>query len=100
MDAKHVEELSIYLLDAGSIPAASIFTMRDLKKLSTSLENEELFLNTIKYLSDVIDAKDEYTIGHSERVQRYSVLIGKRMGLSKKILMFYTLLQFYMILEK
>jgi len=71
-------------LDAGSIPAASIFTMRDLKKLSTSLENEELFLNTIKYLSDVIDAKDEYTIGHSERVQRYSVLIGKRMGLSKK----------------
>ncbi|MEO0235054.1 MAG: HD domain-containing phosphohydrolase [candidate division WOR-3 bacterium] len=58
--------------------------MKDIKKLSNSLENEELFLNTIKYLSDVIDAKDEYTIGHSERVQRYSILIGKRLGLSKK----------------
>ncbi len=58
--------------------------MKNLKCLSNSIENEELFLNTIKYLSDIIDAKDEYTIGHSERVQRYSVLVGKRLHLSKR----------------
>ncbi|MGE3063428.1 MAG: HD domain-containing phosphohydrolase [bacterium] len=58
--------------------------MTDLKRFTNSIENEELFLNTIKYLSDVIDAKDEYTIGHSERVQRYALLIGKEMSLSKK----------------
>ena len=58
--------------------------MADLKRFTNSIENEELFLNTIKYLSDVIDAKDEYTIGHSERVQRYALLIGKEMKLSTK----------------
>lgn len=58
--------------------------MADLKRFTNSLENEELFLNTIKYLSDVIDAKDEYTIGHSERVQRYAMLVGKAMKLPKQ----------------
>ncbi len=53
-------------------------------QLLISFENEELFLNTIKYLSDVIDAKDEYTIGHSERVQKFSMRLGKELGLSKK----------------
>lgn len=55
--------------------------MADIKRFTSSIENEELFLNTIKYLSDVIDAKDEYTIGHSERVQRYSMRVGKRLKL-------------------
>ncbi|PIP13032.1 MAG: hypothetical protein COX48_05455 [bacterium (Candidatus Stahlbacteria) CG23_combo_of_CG06-09_8_20_14_all_34_7] len=58
--------------------------MTDLKRFTNSIENEELFLNTIKYLSDVIDAKDEYMIGHSDRVQRYALLVGKEMKLSKK----------------
>lgn len=49
-----------------------------------SFENEELFLNTIKYLSDVIDSRDVYTLGHSERVQRYSMRIGEKLKLSSK----------------
>jgi len=57
--------------------------MADIKRFTNSIENEELFLNTIKYLSDVIDAKDEYTIGHSERVQRYSMRVGRSLDLSK-----------------
>jgi tetratricopeptide (TPR) repeat protein len=58
--------------------------MTDIKRFTNSIENEELFLNTIKYLSDVIDAKDDYTIGHSERVQKYALLIGNKMNLPKK----------------
>lgn len=57
--------------------------MKNIKNITSSFENEELFLNTIKYLSDVIDAKDGYTIGHSERVQRYSMRVGNKLQLSK-----------------
>lgn len=37
-------------------------------------------------LNAVLDAKDAYTAGHSERVARIAVLIGKEMGLSPAIL--------------
>lgn len=44
-------------------------------------ENRELFVGTVKALSAAIDGKDKYTRGHSERVSRISVAIGKRMGM-------------------
>ncbi|HSU24368.1 MAG TPA: HD domain-containing phosphohydrolase, partial [Pyrinomonadaceae bacterium] len=45
-------------------------------------ENRELFVGTVKALAAAIDGKDKYTRGHSERVSRISVAIGKRMGMS------------------
>jgi HD-GYP domain-containing protein (c-di-GMP phosphodiesterase class II) len=42
-------------------------------------ENRELFVGTVKALSAAIDGKDKYTRGHSERVARISVAIGKQM---------------------
>ncbi len=45
-------------------------------------ENQELFLNSIRTLAAAIDAKDPYTRGHSERVARYAVVIGRHMGLT------------------
>ncbi|CAN5555078.1 hypothetical protein BH10ACI3_BH10ACI3_00540 [soil metagenome] len=44
-------------------------------------ENRELFVGTVKALAAAIDGKDKYTRGHSERVARISVAIGKRMRL-------------------
>jgi len=44
-------------------------------------ENRELFVGTVKALAAAIDGKDKYTRGHSERVSRISVAIGKRLGL-------------------
>ena len=41
----------------------------------------EVFLNTIKALSLAIDAKDNYTRGHSERVAGYSVEIARALKL-------------------
>jgi HD-GYP domain-containing protein (c-di-GMP phosphodiesterase class II) len=45
-------------------------------------ENRELFVGTVKALAAAIDGKDKYTRGHSERVARISVGIGRQLGLS------------------
>ena len=47
-------------------------------------ENRELFVGTVKALAAAIDGKDKYTRGHSERVARISVSIGKRMGMDEQ----------------
>ena len=44
-------------------------------------ENRELFIGTVKALAAAIDGKDPYTRGHSERVGRFSLAIGERLGL-------------------
>ena len=47
-------------------------------------ENHLLFINSVRLLAAAIDAKDPYTRGHSERVARYSIGIGKNLGLSEQ----------------
>ena len=47
-------------------------------------ENHLLFINSVRMLAAAIDAKDPYTRGHSERVARYSVAIGKSLNLPAK----------------
>src|SRR5439155_1514985 len=44
----------------------------------------DLFLGTIRALAAAIDAKDPYTRGHSVRVNKYSVIIGKYLNLSER----------------
>ncbi len=53
-----------------------------LKKAAT--ENNLLFINSVRMLAAAIDAKDPYTRGHSDRVARYSVAIGKNLGLPER----------------
>jgi len=43
----------------------------------------ESYLNTIQALSMAIDAKDQYTHGHSKRVKDLSSIIGRQMGLTE-----------------
>lgn len=52
-----------------------------LKLARAAQENRELFVGTVKALAAAIDGKDKYTRGHSERVSRISVAIGKRLHL-------------------
>ena len=50
----------------------------------TYIELKERYMDTIKALRLVVDAKDIYTRGHSDRVAYYSKLIGERLGLGDK----------------
>ncbi|MDQ7088726.1 MAG: HD domain-containing protein [Acidobacteriota bacterium] len=43
-----------------------------------------MFLGTIRALAEAIDEKDPYTKGHSVRVNRYAVIIGRYLGLSRE----------------
>lgn len=45
---------------------------------------KKAYLDTIEVLRHTVEVKDVYTVGHSERVSKYSVLIGKEMGLSEE----------------
>jgi HD-GYP domain-containing protein (c-di-GMP phosphodiesterase class II) len=45
-------------------------------------ENRDLFLGSIRMLAAAIDEKDPYTRGHSDRVAKYSMMLGQQLGLS------------------
>jgi HD-GYP domain-containing protein (c-di-GMP phosphodiesterase class II) len=46
---------------------------------------KNLFISTVKSLVRAVDAKDPYTSGHSERVMKYSLAIGKEIGLKEDV---------------
>jgi HD-GYP domain-containing protein (c-di-GMP phosphodiesterase class II) len=66
----------------NSMSTAIEKAIEDLKKAAH--ENHLLFINSIRMLAAAIDAKDPYTRGHSERVARYSIAIGKNLSLPEK----------------
>jgi HD-GYP domain-containing protein (c-di-GMP phosphodiesterase class II) len=45
-------------------------------------ENHELFLGSIRMLAAAIDEKDPYTRGHSDRVAKYTLIIGRELNLT------------------
>jgi HD-GYP domain-containing protein (c-di-GMP phosphodiesterase class II) len=53
--------------------------VEDLKRAAE--ENHALFLGSIQMLAGAVDEKDPYTRGHSDRVTRYSLMIGKELNL-------------------
>ena len=101
-----VSLLAVPLIRAGDVVGVidiytrrrHTFTGREIRLLSLfsdqaaiAIENAKLFenlernyLNTIRALGAVIDAKDHYTRGHSESVMKYSTAISERMNLSPR----------------
>jgi len=53
--------------------------VEDLKRAAE--ENRALFMGSIRMLAGAVDEKDPYTRGHSDRVTKYALMIGKEMGL-------------------
>jgi putative nucleotidyltransferase with HDIG domain len=61
---------------------ALIIAQRDqLNKYAGDLE--EAYVSTVRVLAAAIDARDDYTLGHSTRVAQISVQMGKEIGLGR-----------------
>ncbi len=77
--------------DMGSFSESQIQTLATLaKKVCLKFENNALyetlygnFIGTLRALVSTIEARDAYTLQHSERVTQYSLEIGEVLGLSE-----------------
>jgi diguanylate cyclase (GGDEF)-like protein/putative nucleotidyltransferase with HDIG domain len=49
-----------------------------------NVQIQKMTLQTIATIANTIDAKDEYTRGHSRRVSEYSVAIARELGMDEK----------------
>jgi diguanylate cyclase (GGDEF)-like protein/putative nucleotidyltransferase with HDIG domain len=49
-----------------------------------NIQIQKMTLQTITTIANTIDAKDEYTRGHSRRVSEYSVAIARELGMDEK----------------
>jgi len=65
--------------------AKTIRQQRDSLQSSTR-ELEESYLSTVRILAAALDARDNYTLGHSARVATLSLRVGRRLGLSAAVL--------------
>jgi HD-GYP domain-containing protein (c-di-GMP phosphodiesterase class II) len=82
VDIKTHNEIGELADNFNSMSGAIENAIEQLKKAAN--ENHLLFINSVRMLAAAIDAKDPYTRGHSERVARYSIAIGKNMNLPEK----------------
>lgn len=68
--------------DELGLLATSINAMADsIERLFN--EQEEAYIQTLQSLARALEAKDSYTAKHSSRVAKYSVMLGRRLGLDE-----------------
>ena len=79
--------LEIYAAQSASaISNAFLHSMVNIKNEELNKTYDELrktYIDTIEALRLTVDAKDEYTRGHSDRVAYLSVMVGRALGLSE-----------------
>lgn len=74
----HAEELDFFMALTSDV-AMAIRNARLFQELELELQkNQHLFLHTIISLAATIDARDNYTAGHTERVTTLSLNIARR----------------------
>jgi len=76
----------LLLIESG---IKSISQLKEIEKINNELEEtykklEQSYIDSIEALRLAVDAKDQYTRGHSDRVSYYSVLIGESLGLNER----------------
>jgi HD-GYP domain-containing protein (c-di-GMP phosphodiesterase class II) len=82
VELKTHNEIGELATNFNAMSTAIESAVEQLKKAAN--ENHLLFINSVRMLAAAIDAKDPYTRGHSERVARYSIAIGKNLSLPEK----------------
>lgn len=86
--------VDIYLEDEEKIDIDRVRVLEIVvHQAAANLENRKLYeemghgyTETIRALSSAIDAKDKYTIGHSERVALFAVELGRALGFDSQTL--------------
>ena len=78
----------IGLLTLSVIVAVAFFIiqLRTRRALRKQLEYKHITVESIQAIARTIDAKDEYTNGHSTRVGYYSRIIAEQLGMHKDVL--------------
>ncbi|MDQ3871673.1 MAG: HD domain-containing protein [Chloroflexota bacterium] len=66
---------------AAALFAIPLYTQRGAYRRIVELR--DMFTQTVRSLASAVDAKDKFTSGHSERVQRIAVDIGRQMRCSE-----------------
>ncbi len=74
-----------FLLNAVELPRSRFlgFALDITKRKEAQQKLEKATLETLQALNRTIEAKDEYTGEHIDRVQKLSVKLGKKLGLSE-----------------
>jgi len=80
-------------IEPGKFSAEDTFAIEKIAaQMAVALENarlyeelRELFISTVASLTNAIDAKSPWTMGHSERVMHLSVAIAREMGLDDEV---------------
>jgi putative nucleotidyltransferase with HDIG domain len=60
------------------------FQERSRELFETTQQLEESLLETVETLNAAVEARDPYTAGHSQRVRRVALAIGRNLGLSAR----------------
>ena len=68
--------------DAKLVGAMASQTAIALSNAMLFRDVKSLFLGTVRSLASAVDAKDPYTLGHSQRVTQYALAIARELGLS------------------
>ena len=69
----------LLLIESG---LKSVNQMRTITKMNENLEKS--YMDSIEILRHTVEAKDPYTRGHSDRVSKYAVLLGKKLNLTNE----------------
>ena len=74
----------LLLIESG---IKSVEQMQEIRRINSELSEtnkklEQSYMESIETIRHTVEAKDTYTRGHSDRVSEYSVLLGKKLGLS------------------
>lgn len=75
----------LLLIESGIKSISQMRTIQTINEelLESNKKLENSYMESIEILRYTVEAKDQYTRGHSERVSDYSVLIGEKLGLSE-----------------
>lgn len=83
-----VLSLALFVLVAGAAARLSrqndAFQDRSRELLESTRQLEESLLETVETLNAAVEARDPYTAGHSQRVRRVALAVGRDLGLSPK----------------